>query len=413
MAMNPFENALKQLARAAEVMKLDAGVLARLQHPKRELHVSVPVRMDDGSLKVFEGYRVQYDDTRGPAKGGIRFHPQTDINEVRALAFWMTFKCATVGIPYGGAKGGITVDPKQLSEGELERLTRSYVDALGDFIGPDRDIPAPDVYTNSKIMGWIMDEFSKLKGVNTPGVVTGKPLSVGGSEGRGFATAQGGIYVLQALVAKQGWKASEVRVVIQGFGNAGSYMMKFLQQLGYTVISVSDSKGGVVSPTGLDGVALEVHKKSTGSVQNFPGAQNITNAELLELECEVLVPAALESQLTGKNASRIRAKAVVELANGPTTPEADAVLSKKGVSIVPDILANAGGVTVSYFEWVQNLTNYYWTEQEVLEKLQPIMERNFFAIWEIAEKHKIDLRTAAYILATGRIAEAMQARGMV
>lgn len=413
MAINPFESALKQLARAAEVMKLDPGVLARLQHPKRELHVSVPVRMDDGSLKVFEGYRVQYDDTRGPAKGGIRFHPQTDINEVKALAFWMTFKCATVGIPYGGAKGGITVDPKGLSVGELERLTRSYVNALGDFIGADRDIPAPDVYTTPQIMGWIMDEFSKLRGVNTPGVVTGKPLSVGGSEGRGFATAQGGIYVLQALVAKKGWKPEETRVVIQGFGNAGSYMMKLLQKFGFKVIAVSDSSGGIMSAAGLDGEAVGAHKKSTGKVANFPGAENITNAQLLELDCEVLVPAALENQITAENAARIKAKAVIELANGPTTPEADEILSKAGLSVVPDILANAGGVTVSYFEWVQNLMNYYWTEKEVLEKLQPIMERSFAAVWDTAQKHNVDLRTAAYVVAIGRIAEAMKARGMV
>ncbi len=413
MAINPFESALQQLARAAKVMKLDAGVLARLQHPKRELHVAVPVRMDDGSLKVFEGYRVQYDDTRGPAKGGIRFHPQTDINEVKALAFWMTFKCATVGIPYGGAKGGIMVDPKGLSVGELERLTRAYVDALGDFIGPDRDIPAPDVYTTPQIMAWIMDEFSKLRGVNTPGVVTGKPLSVGGSEGRGFSTAQGGIYVLQALAEKRSWKPADVRVAIQGFGNAGSYMMKLLQQLGYKVIAVSDSAGGIVHAAGLDGEAVAAHKKSTGKVADFPGAENITNAQLLELECEVLVPAALENQITAENAARIKAKAVVELANGPTTPEADEILFGKGVSVVPDILANAGGVTVSYFEWVQNLMNYYWTEKEVLEKFQPIMERSFAAVWETAQLHKIDLRTAAYVVATGRIAEAMKARGMV
>lgn len=413
MAINPFESALKQLARAAEVMKLNPAVLARLQLPKRELHVAVPVRMDDGSLKVFEGYRVQYDDTRGPAKGGIRFHPQTDIDEVKALAFWMTFKCAVVGIPYGGAKGGITVDPKGLSVGELERLTRAYVNALGGFIGPDRDIPAPDVYTTPQIMGWIMDEFSKLQGHNTPGVVTGKPLSVGGSEGRGFATAQGGIYVLQALAEKRDWKPVDVRVVIQGFGNAGSYMMKLLQKLGFKVIAVSDSNGGIMNAAGLDGEAVGAYKKDTGKVANFPGAQNITNAELLELECEVLVPAALENQITAENGARIKAKAVVELANGPTTPEADQILFGKGVSVVPDILANAGGVTVSYFEWVQNLMNYYWTEKEVLDKLQPIMEKSFAAVWETAQTHQIDLRTAAYVVATGRIAEAMQARGMV
>lgn len=410
---NPFENALKQLARAAQVVPVAPAVLARLQHPKRELHVAVPVRMDDGTLKVFEGYRVQYDDTRGPTKGGIRFHPQTDISEVRALAFWMTFKCAVVGIPYGGAKGGITVDPKSLSSGELERLTRSYVDALGDFIGPDRDIPAPDVYTTPQIMGWIMDEFSKLQGHHAPGVVTGKPLSVGGSAGRGFATAQGGIYVLQALVEKRGWKPEQTRVVIQGFGNAGSYMMKLLQKLGFKVIAVSDSAGGIFKASGLDAEEVSAHKRNTKKVQGLAGAQDISNAELLELECEVLIPAALENQITAENAGRIKAQAVIELANGPTTPEADEVLRSAGVDVVPDILANAGGVTVSYFEWVQNLMNYYWTESEVLEKLKPIMLSSFEAVWEMAQRHKIDLRTAAYVVATGRIAEAMQARGMV
>lgn len=413
MAINPFESALQQLQRAADLMQLDAGVLARLQKPKRELHVSVPVRMDDGSLKVFEGYRVQYDDARGPFKGGIRFHPATDINEVKAFAFWMTFKCATVDIPFGGGKGGVTVDTKKLSSTELERLTRSYVTGLRDFIGPDKDIPAPDMYTNPQIMGWIMDEYSRLHGRTIPGVVTGKPLAVGGSQGRGFSTAQGGVYILQALVEKMKWAPNKTRVVIQGFGNAGAYMAKILAKMGYIVIGVSDSQGGIFVSDGLDPVAVEAHKQETGSVKGFVGSKDVTNQQLLELECEVLIPAAMESVLTGENANNIKAKAVIELANGPTTPEADEILFRRNITIAPDILANAGGVAVSYFEWVQNLSGYYWTEKEVFEKLEPKMVSNFEKVWETAHQYKCDLRTAAYIVATTRIAEAMKARGLV
>ncbi len=390
---------------------LDPAVLERLSKPMRELHVSIPVRMDGGALKVFSGYRVQYDDSRGPNKGGIRFHPQTNINEVKALAFWMTFKCATVGIPLGGGKGGVTVDPKNLSERELEQLSRGWARAMSQFIGPDKDIPAPDVYTNPKIMGWMMDEYSQAVGSYSPGVLTGKPLSVGGSQGRGSATAQGGIYVTSELMKKMKMKAP--KVVIQGFGNAGSIYAHLVTELGGKVIAVSDSKGGIVNEKGLDVKAVEKHKMKTGSVVDFEGAKNVDNEKILMLACDILVPAALEGVITKTNAGRIKAKAIVELANGPTTPEADEKLAKKGIVLVPDILANAGGVTVSYFEWVQNSMQYYWSEQEVLEKLKPIMVNAFDAVWDASQKNQTDMRTGAYIVATARIAEAMKDRGRV
>lgn len=409
--INPFKSALKQLDKAAQLIDLDKDIHERLKLPKRELRVAVPVKMDDGSTKVFEGYRVQYDDTRGPCKGGIRFHWETDINEVKALAFWMTFKCATVGIPYGGAKGGITVNPKELSEGELEKLSRSFIRQLGDYIGPDKDIPAPDVYTTPQIMGWMMDEFSQMHQKNVPGVITGKPLEIGGSEGRGYATAQGGVYCILKLAEKLKFKKGAA-VVIQGFGNAGAYMAKILSTKGYKIIAVSDSKGGILDTKGLDPVKVEKHKAKTGAVADFEGAKNITNKQILELKCEILIPAALENQITDKNAGHVKATAILELANGPTTPEADEKLIKKGIVLVPDILANAGGVTVSYFEWVQNLANYYWTEKEVLERLKPIMEKSFDLVWANKEKYKCDMRTGAYVLATTRIADAMKARGM-
>lgn len=409
---NPFKDAQAQLQKAAQYMEeMNPAVLERLSRPMREVHVSIPVRMDDGSLHVFEGYRVQYDDSRGPFKGGIRFHPQTNIHEVKALAFWMTFKCATVGIPYGGGKGGVTVDPKKLSERELEQLSRGWARSMRDVIGPDRDIPAPDVYTNPKIMGWMMDEYSEAVGSYTPGVLTGKPLSVGGSEGRGTATAQGGMYVTEEVLKKL--KIKKPTIAIQGFGNAGSVYATLAQQNGWKVVAASDSKGGVVNQKGLDVKQLAAHKRKTGSVRDFPGAKNVDNERLLLVECDILVPAALEGVITRVNASRIKAKIVIELANGPTTPEADEKLHNKGVVLVPDILANAGGVTVSYFEWVQNLMNYYWTEKEVMAKLRPIMVSAFNAVWSTAQHHNIDLRTAAYVVATRRIAESMQARGRV
>lgn len=410
--INPFESAQKQLEEAAKVMKLEPDIVEILKHPKRILTVNFPVKMDDGSIKVFQGYRVQHNDARGPTKGGIRYHPQVDLNEVKALAMWMTWKCAVVGIPYGGAKGGVIVNPKELSEGELERLSRSFIRAIHRFIGPERDIPAPDVYTNPKIMAWMMDEYSRLAGKNTPGVITGKPLSVGGSKGRGTATSQGGTYVLNKAIEKLGMKPSETTVAIQGYGNAGSFAAILLAEAGYKIVAVSDSRGGILDENGLDPQAVLEHKKKTRSVVGFPGAKKITNEELLELDCDVLIPAALENQITKENADKIKAKIILELANGPTTPDADEILHKKGVLVIPDILANAGGVTVSYFEWVQNVMGYYWSENEVKEKLKKIMEEAFEEAYALKEKHKVSMRTAAYVLAVQRVVDAMKARGL-
>lgn len=410
--INPHKSGLKQLAKAAELMNLQPGVQARLQIPKFEMQFGIPVRMDDGSLKVFQGYRVQYDNSRGPNKGGIRFHPDVNIDEVRALAFWMTIKCSVVGIPLGGGKGGVIVDPKKLSTGELERLSRGFMRAVAHNVGPDRDVPAPDVYTTPQIMAWMMDEYETIRGDHGPGVITGKPLSVGGSEGRGYSTAQGGVYVTLELAKRLKLKKG-ASVVIQGYGNAGAYMAKILHKQGYKIIAVSDSKGGILNEKGLDPVKVEQHKATTGSVVNYAGAKNITNEQILTVACDVLVPAALENVITPDNAGRIKAKAIVELANGPTTPEADEKLFKKGITVVPDVLANAGGVTVSYFEQVQNAYNYYWTEKEVLTKLEPIMVGSFTEVWKTKEAHKCDMRTAAYIVAVQRIAEAMTARGFV
>ncbi len=409
---NPFKEGLKQLAKAADLVEdLDPAVVERLKHPMREVHVSIPVRMDDGTLKVFSGYRVQHDNSRGPHKGGIRFHPETNIHEVKALAFWMTFKCATVGIPLGGGKGGVTVNPKNLSERELEALSRGWARAMSKVIGPEHDIPAPDVYTNPKIMGWMMDEYSQAVGKYSPGVLTGKPLSIGGSEGRGSATAQGGIYVTEELLKKM--KIKKPTVVIQGFGNAGSIYAEMAEKKGWTVIAVSDSRGGIINAKGLDIKKVIKYKLNTGAVSGFEGAKEISNEKILMEKCDILVPAALEGMITKTNAGRIKAKAIVELANGPTTPDADEKLFKKGIIVVPDILANAGGVTVSYFEWVQNNMQYYWSEKEVLDRLKPIMIDAFKDVWKAAEKVGTDMRTGAYIHALSRLAESMKDRGRV
>ncbi len=411
MNVNPFESGIAQLKKAAAVAKLPEAVITRLGMPMREIHVALPVRMDDGSLRMFEGYRVQYDDSRGPFKGGIRFHPETNIDEVKALAFWMTFKCAVVGIPYGGGKGGVTIDPKQLSERELEAVSRAWMRAMAPYVGPHVDIPAPDVYTTPQIMGWMMDEYSQQVGSLQPGVITGKPLSVGGSAGRGIATAQGGMHVTEQLIEKL--NIERPRIVVQGFGNAGSVYAHLAAKKEWSVVAVSDSKGAIYNANGLDIIAVDAHKKATGSVQGFAGATDMTNDELLAIECDILVPAALENAITKEIAPRVAAKAVVELANGPTTPEADAILFEKGIVVVPDILANAGGVTTSYFEWVQNNQGYYWSEAEVLQKLEPIMVTAFADVWANKEEFGTDMRSAAYIHATRRIAEAMQARGRV
>ncbi len=420
--MSPLQNALAQLKKAAELIKLDTAVLEILKKPKKILQFSIPVKMDSGETRVFDGYRVQWNNARGPFKGGIRFHQQTDLNEVEALSFWMTIKCAAVGIPYGGGKGGVTVDPKKLSRGEIERLARGYTQALQNDIGPEKDIPAPDVYTTPQIMAWIMDEFSKIKGYNVPGVVTGKPLELGGSAGRGTATAQGGFYILEEVVKKLKIDPQKTKIVIQGFGNAGYNMADLCFHAGYKIIGISDSQTAIIDKTGkgFDSHVIAKIKEQKGMVDVCECSEikcscknhvHITNDKLLETDCDILILAALENQITKKNMGKIKAKVVVELANGPTSPEADEKLFKKGTLIVPDVLANAGGVTVSYFEWVQNLANYYWAEKEVFEKLKKIMVENFDAAWEIKEKNKTDFRTAVFALALGRLEKAIKTRG--
>jgi glutamate dehydrogenase (NAD(P)+) len=380
----------------------------------REFHVRIPVRMDDGSVRVFEGFRVQYNNARGPTKGGIRFHPEETFDTVRALAAWMTWKTAVMDLPLGGGKGGVVCNPKEMSLGELERLSRGYIRALGHYIGPNVDVPAPDVYTNPQVMSWMLDEYEKMVGESAPGVITGKPLSLGGSAGRGDATARGGVYTIREAAKVLGLELKGATCAIQGYGNAGQFAHKLgAELLGLKVVAVSDSKGGVYSPEGLDYEAVMAHKRETGSVVGFPGAQSITNEELLELDVVVLIPAALENQIGEWNADKIKAKIVAELANGPTTPEGDEILHERGVYVIPDFLCNAGGVTVSYFEQVQNAYNYYWPEEMVHERLDQKMTTAFHAVHEAAQKHKVHNRLGAYVVAVSRVAEAMKLRGWV
>ncbi|MEM4308188.1 MAG: Glu/Leu/Phe/Val dehydrogenase [Thermoplasmata archaeon] len=412
--LNPFKIAQKQLDLCAEKLKLEPAVHQFLREPMRTLIVSIPVKMDNGETKVFTGFRVQYNDARGPTKGGIRFHPEETLDTVKALAAWMTWKCAVVNIPYGGGKGGVICDPKKMSKRELEQLSRGYVRAVAQIIGDEKDIPAPDVYTTPEIMAWMMDEYSKIKQYNVPGVFTGKPIVIGGSAGRGDATARGGSYCIREAAKALKINLKGANVAIQGFGNAGQFAMKILsEEYGCKIIAVSDSKGGIYNEKGLDYTKVMEHKEKTGSVVDFKGAKNITNQELLELECDILVPAALENQITAKNAGKIKAKIVAELANGPTTPEADEILYKNKVFVIPDFLCNAGGVTVSYFEWVQNINGYYWTEKEVHEKLDRIMTEAFHAVYEMSQKEKVHMRLAAYMVAVKRVADAVKARGWV
>jgi len=408
---NAYESAMAQLNTAAGAMNLEDSIKTLLSEPKRILEVSIPVQMDDGSTRVFKGFRSQHNDALGPHKGGIRFHPDVSRDEVKALSFWMTMKCAVVGIPLGGGKGGVIVNPKELSEAELERLSRGYIRAIYKYIGPTQDVPAPDVYTNPMIMGWMMDEYEKLVGEHAPGVITGKPLAIGGSAGRGYSTAQGGVYVLREAAKKLGMNPSETKVAIQGFGNAGSFMAKILAKDGYRIVAVTDSRGGAMNMSGLDIEEVDKHKAETGSVSGATNTQPVDNAQILELDVDVLVPAALENVITEENAANVKAKLIIELANGPVTPAADKVLHEKGIVFVPDILSNAGGVTVSYFEQVQNAMNFYWTEDEVLAKLEPIMIQAFADVWERKEKYNVDMRTAAFIRAIERVREGMIARG--
>ena len=412
--LNPFKIAQQQLDEAAKLLKLDPATHALLREPMREFHVHFPVRMDDGTVKVFKGFRVQYNDARGPTKGGIRFHPEETIDTVRALAAWMTWKTAVVDIPLGGGKGGVICNPKEMSPRELERVSRGYIRALGHYIGPETDVPAPDVYTNPQIMAWMMDEYSIITGHNVPGVITGKPIPLGGSAGRGDATAKGGMYCIREAAKVLGIDLSQATVAIQGYGNAGQFAHKLVTEMfGATVVAVSDSKGGIYAPQGLDFEAVSAHKRATGSVQGFPGAENITNEQLLELDVVLLIPAALENQIGAWNAANIKAKILAELANGPTTPDADEILYKNGVFVIPDFLCNAGGVTVSYFEQVQNAYDYYWTAEEVYERLDKKMTAAFHAVHAMAQKHKVHNRTAAYLVAVSRVAEACKLRGWV
>ncbi len=409
---NPFANSQKQLDEAAAIIGLDSAVHELLRWPLRELHVTMPVRMDDGSTKIFHGFRVQHNDARGPNKGGIRFHPEETIDTVRALAAWMTWKTALLALPLGGGKGGIICNPKTMSPGELERLSRAYIRQTGSFLGPDKDIPAPDVYTTAQIMAWMADEYSTMQGQNSFGAITGKPLALGGSAGRGDATARGGIFCVREAAEALELNLCEARVAIQGYGNAGFNIHKLaVELLGMKVIAVSDSKGCIYNPDGFPWPALKAHKEQTGSVAGFPGSAAISENELLELDVTVLFPAALESVITVTNAPNIRAKIVAELANGATTPEADTILYNNGIHIIPDILCNAGGVTVSYFEMVQNASGYYWEEEEVHQRLEKKMTTAFREVQKAAQSYKVHNRMAAFIVAIQRVAEAMKLRG--
>lgn len=415
-----FSNAMKQLESAYQHIKVSNDAKEYLKQPLQIAESAIPVRMDDGKLKVFTGYRVRYNDSRGPTKGGIRFHPCVNLSEVKALAFWMTIKCAVAGIPYGGGKGGVIVNPKELSKHELERLSRGYIRAMADVIGPDKDIPAPDVYTNPQIMGWMADEYNIITRKYQPAVITGKPLELGGSKGRGVATAKGGFYVLKELLKLKELNPKETTVAVQGFGNAGYFIAKFCHDIGMKVVAVSDSKGAVYSKKGIDPehAMRAKHSKGTvaelyeaGSVSDDKEYKKISNKELLSLDVDVLVPAALENAITEENVENIKAKIILEIANGPVTPEADKVLFKKNILVVPDVLANSGGVTVSYFEWVQNRQGYYWEEDEIFEKLEKIIVPAFHNIYELMEEKNIMMRDAAFVNAIKKIVASIEAKG--
>jgi glutamate dehydrogenase (NAD(P)+) len=411
-APNIWAVAQAQFDAAAEQLDLDPGLRRVLRVPQRELTVNFPVTMDDGHVEVFTGFRIQHNVSRGPAKGGIRYHQDVTRDEVRALSMWMTWKCAVVNIPYGGGKGGVIVDPKQLSLRELEGLTRRFTTEISPLIGPDRDIPAPDVNTNAQVMAWMMDTFSMHRGYTIPGVVTGKPIAIGGSLGRNEATARGAVYTLHQASRTLDIPLAGARVAIQGYGNAGSIAADLLAAEGAVIVAVSDSQGGIYNPNGLDPARVGAWKAEHGTVVGFPGADAVSNTEILELDCEILVPAALENQITANNAPRIQARIVAEAANGPTTPEADQILYDRGVFVIPDILCNAGGVTVSYFEWVQDMQSFFWTEARINESLHEIMDRAFESVHDMSHRNSVDMRTAAYMVAVARVAEATTLRGL-
>ncbi|QQG49169.1 MAG: Glu/Leu/Phe/Val dehydrogenase [archaeon] len=409
---NPFSNALEQLRIAAEYLKLDEGIHEMLMHPKRELTVSIPTRMDNGKTHVFTGYRVQYSDARGPSKGGIRYHPNVSLDEVKALACWMTWKCSIADIPFGGAKGGVICDPKKMSLQELERMTRRYTFAIADFIGPYRDVPAPDVYTNAQVMAWIVDTYSTLKGYMVPEVVTGKPIALGGSLGRDTATGRGAVFCTVEAARVKGMDLKKSTFAVEGFGNAGANYAEILQGYGSKMVAASDSKGGVMSKGGIDATKLVAHKAITGSVIGMPGTQPVTDDELLQLEVDIVCPAALENAITVDIAKGMKAKLVVECANGPTTPAADKVVDSNKVFLVPDILANSGGVIVSYLEWVQNLDRISWPESEVNSKLESKITGAFREVYQTSLKHSTSMRTAALMVGVGRVADAIKTLGI-
>jgi glutamate dehydrogenase (NAD(P)+) len=409
---NPFELAKLQLGRVGEIFDIDPNLVRVLSKCKKAIEVSIPVQMDDGSISVFTGYRVTHNIARGPSKGGIRYHPDVTLDEVKALAMWMTWKCALMGLPFGGAKGGVICDPKILSTKELERMTRRYTSEIINEIGPERDIPAPDVGTDSRVMAWIFDTYSMNKGHSVLGVVTGKPLSVGGSVGREEATARGSLYCIQALTGKLGTRLDEYSVAIQGFGNVGSHLARLLHLEGAKVVAVSDSGGGVYNPNGIDVPAALAHKHEAGSLRGLANAEPVTNEELVELPCDIFAPCALEQVVTEENADRVKATIVCEGANGPVTPAADTILEERGIRVLPDVLANAGGVVVSYFEWVQGLQEYFWAEDEVNAKLRDICARAFEEAWHTQDRHGTSLRMASYGLAVQRVSEATTTRGL-
>lgn len=404
--INALEMAQQQLDGVAQLLGLDASIHERLRYPRRSLSISIPVTMDTGKVKVFQGYRVHHNLLRGPAKGGIRYHEDVSLDEVSALAMWMTWKCALMEIPYGGAKGGVICTPREMSLGELERMTRRMTSELMIILGPNQDIPAPDMGTNAQTMAWILDTYSMNVGHSVPSVVTGKPLALGGSKGREEATGRGCVFTILELLKRTNRSIDGVRVAVQGFGNVGGAVARFIQQAGAKVVAVSDYKGGIYQSGGLDIQAVREHVKDAGQVGGFKDADCVSNSELLELDCDVLIPAALGNQITTENVNCIRAQIIAEGANGPTTPEADLILRDRGVVVIPDILANAGGVTVSYFEWVQGLMEFFWSEDEVNQRLHKIMAQAFENTWEMAQREQIDLRTAAYMVAVARVAEA-------
>jgi len=410
--LNPYRISQLQFDQAAHYLKLDPGLAQVLRTPKRQMVVSVPTRMDDGSVKVFEGFRVQHNIARGPAKGGIRYHPNVSLDEVKALAAWMAWKTAVMNLPFGGGKGGVICDPRRMSRGELERMTRRFTSEILPIIGPERDIPAPDVYTDEQTMAWVMDTYSMTVGYSCLGVVTGKPVALGGSEGRHEATARGCLFVTQEACRVLRRPLRGAKVAIQGFGNAGGIAARLFDEAGAKIIAVSDSKGGIVNPRGLDPLKALKFKEKSGSVVGLAGTSRVSNQELLELKCDILIPAALENVITSENASRIKARIIAEAANGPVTPMADDILTRNNVFLLPDILANAGGVTVSYFEWVQDLQNFFWEEDQVNAKLEAMMKRAFQEVHETSKRHKVNMRIAAYILAIGRVADATLVRGL-